>query len=160
MSLSIIFTAVAERMNDPKLNPNTPAVAVVGPDRKDDTSAPPRIAWEPISARRLSPTRIGGGPTDEGDIMRRQWMVKVEFWDVGLDELETLVNRFYATMHDLVSQHGYAVDGQEVWATGGATAKGATCIADIGLVTPIRRTVRPTRTPAIAATYKMNNTAV
>lgn len=135
-------------------------VRFVGPDNADDTGDPPRVAWVPVGARRQSARRTGGGPRDEGAIATRQWAIAIEVWGADLAHAETLVDQFLGVLHELGSHHTFPPDGEEVWDTGGVTARGATCRLTIFINAPVRRLSQPTRHVTPAATYKINDTEV
>lgn len=138
MSLAEIFA----RFEEPGWLPD--GVLFVGPDRRDDTARPPRISWEPATGLHTKPRRLGGGPGDDGEIMQRQWGIKVEIWGNDLTETEKLANVFLGAAHELLSGAGYN-GGQEIWRPGGTTAKGSVCEVLFHLLTPVPRLPKPTR---------------
>jgi hypothetical protein len=140
-SLKTIFARVTETGAD-----WLPAgVSFAGPDDVDDTSRFPRITWNPITALHGKPRRLGGGPGDDGEIMQRQWSIRVDVWAADLSATEDLVNAFLASAHELLSSAGYH-GGQEVWNPGGRTASGCVCAINFQLLTPVPRKPKPFRT--------------
>jgi len=137
-----------------------PGTKLAGPDQADHSSAPPRITWEPVSAKHGLPKRIGGGPGRDGDLWERDVRLNVKIWGKTLAQTEELLGAFVNAAHYLLSQHSYALDG-ETWHTGGETASGVVCLLAFSLKVPIARTKKPTRPlEAVAVTAKLNDETV
>jgi len=119
-------------------------VPLIGPDDAQDTGRAPRITWTPAEAVHTAPRRLGGGPGDDGEIMQRQWSIKVEVWGIDLTATEKLTDQFLASAHELLSAAGYK-GGREIWNPGGRTASGSLCVIVFQLQTPVRRMPKPAR---------------
>jgi hypothetical protein len=145
-----------------ELGANLPAdVAYLGPDSTELYLAPPRIAWEPDTARHVPPRRIqGASGRNEGEIWQRELSVRVRIWGGSHAETESLLVLFANLVHDQLSHFGYQLGG-EVWSRGGQLSSGFEVALTVVLRLPLPRLPRPTRPlTEIDATYRLNNTAV
>jgi hypothetical protein len=141
----VSLTPIFDQFTAPGTDWLPDGVAMVGPDRIDDSARAPRIAWRPVGAVHTAARRLGGGPGDDGDIMSRQWSIEVDVWGTDLDNTIVLVDAFLAAAHELLSKAGYN-GGREVWNVGGVTASGARCVISFQLITPVRRKPKFSRT--------------
>lgn len=149
MALRKVFESIAGEFE--------PDVRIVGPERKDDTSKPSRISWDPRGAKQEHPQRVGGGAKDDGHIMTRHWLVEVEVWGEDFDATEALVDRFLAVMHDKCTAFSYR-PGEEKWNTGGVSGNGCICTMMVTIVAPIQRTAARTAKPGLTVSFRMNET--
>lgn len=114
-------------------------VTFAGPKQVDETAKPPRITWQPISARHTSPKRIDGGPGDDGPILTREWLIKVDVWGSDLAETETLADLFLAIAHDKLSQYSYRPGEEPIWKATGQAGDGTVMQILFTVQSPILR---------------------
>ncbi len=152
MGLQAIFEAIAERL---------PAdLVVLGPDRAEEQTEPPRIIWVPTTVSYTPAKGISGGPGDEGMLAVREVSVKVRIWGRSLEDAETLLESFANAVEPLLGRPGYRLVS-ETWKTGGALSQGVEVEVMVVVKLPLLRALKPTRTiEEIRPTYKLNETAV
>lgn len=152
MGLEAVFEAIAERL---------PAdLLVLGPDRAEEQTEPPRIIWVPTTTSYTPAKGISGGPGDEGMLAVREVTVRVRIWGRSLEEAETLLESFANAVEPLFGRPGYRLIS-ETWKTGGALSQGVEVELLVVLRRPLLRALKPTRAiEEIRPTYKLNETAV
>lgn len=145
MGLAEIFEPIGEALKE--------NCRFVGPERKDDNTAPPWICWNPIGSRLTEPKQVRGDAAGADPIYTRQWAIQVDVWGASLTATEELVDRFLAVAFEKLSRHslGYQPQ-QEVWNPGGVTARGAECVLTIFIARPVLRTPARLISPIAIAT--------
>jgi hypothetical protein len=146
VSLETIFAPFQDRLGAD--------VKFEGPARTDDNAAPPRITWEPATRTHQKPQGL------QGSFLTGRWGIRVDIWGKDLSNAVELADRFLAVANELLSRNSLGL-GQEVWNTGGATARGTHCVLLVTIDVPILKTAIPSRPiTAIDPTYTMGDTQV
>ena len=137
-----------------------PGCAFGGPANFDEHSRPPRVVWQPLTAKHTAPRRIGGGAGNDGALWTREVVLLVQVWGEDLASAETLLEGFVNACHRLLTQHSYQLIGEQ-WTVGARTSKGAVCDLTMTLMLPIPRTkTATTLLEAVAITKKINGNTV